>query len=280
MSGPFRAVLIFNETVDGGRVAGWETHLWSQQSNISKVIADLKDLIPYWNAILGGALYVSAARVSDATTYRNAQTVGFPPGIVSKIPPAYATVAVHCTCWGTTLQATPLWIRGIYNNVFNGPIFDATAFQNLQGYPGWYKRLTNGAGAAWAIRRIPPQEQRVQIVAWNGLLTVTPTLTLLASLDLNVGDQIRVQLVKGAPILKRVWTVTSVSPDGLTVGIGPLAAPLFTANPPITANGKVRDVSPDLYAYEAITKVTTDYMSSHKTGRPPLVLTGKPRIPR
>jgi hypothetical protein len=157
---------------------------------------------------------------------------------------------------------------------------DTGALKGIRAWGQFIGELSNKYGGSWCIRRVPPNVPRIPILAINGLLTTLPTLTLASAYAWNVGDLVRVQLVKGAPLLKRVWKVTSVSPDLLTIGIGPLMFPLYSAEPQITNLGAVRDTSPDVYATELIQEVKPDYITKKNVGRPPLVLIGRRKTPR
>jgi hypothetical protein len=276
----FKVVFIASVPVDGGRVGGWETIVHSDAPSLQAVSEDALRMGKLLNNMTAQQVRFGAARISDLDTYRLAATVYLPASTNSGSDCDFPTTAIHTTQFGVQLQPVPLWVRGMSDAVVSAAILDLGVLKGIRPWGQFLQELSNENGGSWCIRRIPSNIPRIPILAINGLLTITPTLALAQPYAWSVGNLVRVQLVKGAPLLKRVWKVTSVSPDLLTIGIGPLAFPLYTVPPQITNLGAVRDTSPDVYATELITKVVPDYATKKNVGRPPLVLTGRRKAPK
>lgn len=278
---PFKVIIRAACPLDAGDNSGWNLNLWNTRPSLGQAMQDAIALANAYNVILAKEAKAIAVRVSDIDNYRNAQSMTLGPKPSNALTVDYTTTAIHLTCYGTTLQPTPLWLRGLPDSLVVSAQLNQGALQALPGWQDFLLTLTGSSGgAAWAIRRVPASVAPQPIAAFGGLLTVTPTLTPVVVANLVPGDKIRIQHVKGAAALNRVWTVTSISADGLTVGFGPLATPLYTVNPVITNLGAYRDTSPDVYLSEQINQIKADYATKHNVGNPPKRHTGRRKIRR
>lgn len=278
----FKCSFIYTQILDRSRTGGWTTSFYNNAGSIDSAITFSRSLARLLNLAAGDQSVVRGVRITDLANPRNARTIDIAVTGATGNASDYSTNAIHCTLYGSTLQPVGFWLRGIPDDCIKSGKLIGNLLAAFPNFVNLQNELTN-AGNLWSIRRVPGAQLKFDIQAWNGLTTQTPTFVTAQAMGLALTDQVRVMYVKGFPYLKRVWKVTSVSADGLTIGIGPNYNPPAAA-PTITNKGKARRVTAtgptSVVQNEQITKLTFDYATKHNVGKPPLELSGRRRTPR
>jgi hypothetical protein len=264
---PFRVSIFFAQQSDLS--SGWSENFWNTSADLSAVKTVGNTLALALNTFHGNQSILTTMRISDPSKFRLVDITryalaGTAPsrGNLSSDFPNTAGLLVLT---GAGNYVTRQWIRGLPDGdiAFAGrwsPISGSvTAFGTVRGL------LLSGSNG-WALRRqdrtVP--KKVIQAITQAGVVTVSTH-------GYNTNDRIRISRCKGTFAVNKVWQIVVI--DANTFSLIGFVQPVIPAV--YLGNGTSQLQSA---VYVGITDAKIDRATSHKTGRPFGLASGRRRV--
>lgn len=284
---PFK--VSYRLTLQSTKSAGWTMNFWHPTNDSTVAASRAKELAPLlWN-MTGYGVLVPGYRISLVGGFRQVQNVAYPTGTSAGAAPGgsgqsdYPTSALLIKIFGSGGYYTEQWIRGLRDECLqNGGVYKAG---NSVAFDACFKTFVDKlVSDGWSLRVLDHSTQSFPVSNFNYALGTFQTsgnpLVSPAS-----GSYVRIKgMGKGSPA-NGVWPITWVTPTppgvpfaqinnwipSTFVPTKPPKKPLCTQQvyiyPLISSPGG----TPPLAAAEIVRG------TSHKTGRPTEVLSGRRR---
>ncbi len=268
---PFR-VSFFYQLREGTKLGGWSVNLYNSAADQSTAIAKTNAMRELLYNLTANTVSLFAARVQDLGHFRAAEL----------IPYTYSNLPSNQTVWdadqfnvsalvkvqdaGTNI--TRFWIRGNPDDAVSGGGLWRPGGNLLTAWNRFFAALKD-ASNLWVQRKLISTAPKtfVQQITMAGVVTSVGH-------GLAAGNLTRIGRVQFPKTLNKVWRVASkIDNDNFTL-TGP---PTMTASAIVGASTYSQIQT---YGFPVIASAIVDRVSSHKTGRPFGLLSGRRRVVR
>ncbi len=264
----FRVSFFFSLT-QGLKVGGWSINLYNNLTDLSAVRTATDSMQARLNTLTGNTVSCYAARIQDLLNFRAAVLVpyGFTPPIGSSAnanTDTFNTAALVKITDGAR-KVTRFWVRGLVDDAVtnNGSWLPTGAYKRQWNL--FFAELTT-AGKGWSQRKLDTSAPKtfVQQITPAGVVTSVGH-------GLIAGNLVRIGRVQNPKTLNKIFRVAAkIDNDNFSI-VGP---------PPMTGNaivGASTYAQKQGYSFIGITTAEVERVSSHKTGRPFGLLSGRRR---
>jgi hypothetical protein len=264
---PFRVSIFFAQQSD--LASGWSENFWNTGTDLSSAKTAGDKLAHALNGFHGNQSVLTTMRISDPAKFRLVDITRY---ALAPLPPSrsdfgsdFQNTAGLLLLTGVGNYLTRQWLRGIPDgNIALGGKYSplsgsVTAFNKVRGE---LVNATNGWGLRRQDRSTP--KKVLQAISQAGVCTV-------ANHGYNTNDKIRISRAKGTFHVNGVWQVVAIDANTFSLigWVQPTIPGVYLGNGTCQLQSAV---------YVAVIDAKIDRATSHKTGRPFGLASGRRRV--
>ncbi len=253
---PFRVSFFFE--VKGDLSSGGSLNFWNNSGDVSAVVTAAKFLRTNLNNATGAGFNWPFIRIADVSNFRAVTPLKFVTNSVAggtERDADFVNTAGLLKVYGPEPYVVSQWFRGLEDGSFNrdGRWLPQALQQNALNTV--FATFTD-SGWGWCIRTQNKQTPRkvIQAVTLGGIVTIDGH-------GYATADRVRISRTKGIPGLNQIWTVQRIDSNNFQL----IAIPIGGFTGGYTGPGKAQL---QVLLYQAIRKAEIVRATSHKTGRP------------
>lgn len=267
----FRVTVFFEQS--GDKSGGWSMNFWNNTNDLSLMQPIAQRLVDRLDDMTGVETRPVSVRISEIGAFRRIfqfTPVVSPRGI-STAPTTsdYVNTALLMKLGAAPSYQTRQWLRGIHDSVVvEGGKYRATAAL-MRRYTAFFTYLASG-GDNWSLRvqSATAPNKDIEAISGAGVVTITGHGFPATPVGGTGLTKVRITRCKGDFFYNGVWSIKNVTTDTFSL-VGWVAPGDLQ---PYRGGGKAILQLPVLVAINGGTFLRA---TSHKTGRPSNVLTGR-----